>query len=516
MAISGKVEADFSSYVDEVHKSVAASKEFERSEHGRGAGVDAMVASADKLEAPGSQLRIVKRRGGDEGALKETAESFAGVGLASPAAAPELVNFGKAIGETGHVLDLFDVKVGETSTLRKGLVGLGRLMEENSEEFAALGAAAEVAIAAIGGWEVGKTVGELTGLTDEVSKLEFHLLGLKTDAEQAGAATAKAIADAQKQYPGLPISDMGNVVALRQAEADAKIAANKARFDPENIAKVDEEIKRVNDDLQKIRDNGVEQDLIRQINSHAVSLSDLAKAYNISIEAMQQFSTEAGKQAAVEASNAKKLDDLALQLQHADEDRRAKAAADEDARLKAEGEQIDADTKAAQARQNNLYSELVAQEQARKATEAETQALNDQAAAANAAARSVSFTYDLSTAAGLAQFKAMNPSAAVNARPDYFKTHSIADAVVAGLISGGGFSKAGASGFTPDRSAPAPTSPTSPPMPGPTAPMTPAPGVQIHASVYVSGVFDPSSAAALGNTVSRAIEQSLTNTRVLV
>lgn len=45
-----------------------------------------------------------------------------------------------------------------------------------------------------------------------------------------------------------------------------------------------------------------------------------------------------------------------------------------------------------------------------------------------------SVTYDLSTPEGMAQFQRANPGAVVNASPEYFKTHTLQDAVQAGLV----------------------------------------------------------------------------------
>lgn len=60
-----------------------------------------------------------------------------------------------------------------------------------------------------------------------------------------------------------------------------------------------------------------------------------------------------------------------------------------------------------------------------------------------------SITYDLSTPEGMAQFRAMNPAAAINADTSYFKTHTLQQAIAAGRVDlyagyhGGG----GAPGF---------------------------------------------------------------------
>jgi hypothetical protein len=135
--------------------------------------------------------------------------------------------------------------------------------------------------------------------------------------------------------------------------------------------------------------------------------------------------------------------------------------------------------------------------------------------------RTIQFTYDLSTAAGMAQFKAMNPTAQVFADTNYFKTHNIADAVAAGLITGGGFSQfqalhGGATGFTPE---PAPAPPPAAPSTAPSSTAAPGPraagAAPVNVNVNVSGVFDPSSSAALKKTVSDGLAKGLTTARVL-
>jgi hypothetical protein len=171
------------------------------------------------------------------------------------------------------------------------------------------------------------------------------------------------------------------------------------------------------------------------------------------------------------------------------------------------------------------------QEAMKGATEDLSKALMDQAKAAMTASHYSSgpaFTYDLSTAAGLSQFLTMNPDARVSAPAGYFKTHNLADAVLAGYITGGGFSQyqaqmGGATGLTaaPTSAPAAAPGPSSSPMmpPTPTAPMPPAPGAAAGkpatVNVNVSGVFDPSSAQKLGTTVSGAIATTLTGSRLL-
>lgn len=75
-----------------------------------------------------------------------------------------------------------------------------------------------------------------------------------------------------------------------------------------------------------------------------------------------------------------------------------------------------------------------AEDKAAKKTEEENKKLDDQKKKAEAVTQVFSTQYDLSTSKGLAAFEAANPNATVNAGVDYFKTHTLAQAIADGVV----------------------------------------------------------------------------------
>lgn len=150
-----------------------------------------------------------------------------------------------------------------------------------------------------------------------------------------------------------------------------------------------------------------------------------------------------------------------------------------------------------------------AAEVAKAKIEAETKALQDAAAAARALGNTQ--TYDLSTAEGMAHFKALNPAAIVNASLDYFKTHTLQDAINAGLVNlYGGYNSGSTGGNVGSSGGAGPTSP-SPTTPqgntfagGGIPPGGGGGGGVAPIAISVSGVWDPATIAAMTSAISSA------------
>lgn len=591
MAISGRFEADFASFYEACRQAQVSLKGFESSNKDVERAVNEMVDSfsgrrvvseatvmADAVGKIGGPARLTQaelRRVGqvaDEAIEKmnrwgETPpRNLLRVADAAKQARSGLSEAAGQIRQVDNVLDLFGVHLGPA---RKAIDDLGYAAENGAGKLGLVGSAGLTLGAAIGGWQIGRAISEFAGLDEKIGNVAASLLGLPTIAEQAAAATADAIAKAQKAHPELKVLTGETARQLNELDAQAKVAANEAAANIADrtaaVTRVAAEIKKVMDEVEAVRKSGVWPDLTKQINSHVVSVQELGKQYHISDEAMNILAKDAARVADIEANNAKKLDDLRIALHDSEIDRQKKKIEAEKERVKALYESIDAQTAANEAQHQKDIELADAQIAARKRTEETTRALQEQADAAKKAAEAAKvFTqeYDLSTAAGRARFLQLNPQGNISgaANDEYFKTHDLADAVRDGLVSfyGGATGSAspnrigppppppaaagaGTGGFGSPQgfgqpgpygtgSAPAgglgggyaapPGSAGYPALPSAEAAVRgfgsrPAGVPQIYAPVMVSGVFDPSSSHALGSTVSKALFKSIADARVV-
>lgn len=588
MAISGRFEADFVSFYEACRLAQVSLKGFESSTRDVEKQVNEMVDSfsgrrvvseatvmADAVGKIGGPARLTQqelRRVGqvaDEAIEKmnrwgETPpRNLLRLADASRAARSGLSEAAGQIREVDNVLDVFGIHLGPA---RKAIDDLGYAAENGAGKLGLIGSAGLTLGAAIGGWQLGRAISEFTGLDEKIGDVVLHLQGLPTVAEQAAAATADAIARAQKAHPELTVLTGETARLLNELDAKSQVAANAQASDiadrVEAVARVAAEIKKVMDEVDTVRKSGIWDDLSKQINSHAVSMQELAKQYHISDEALNILAKDAQHATEIESNNAKKLADLRDELQKA-EIKRQKDKIDAD--KKAQDElfaSIDAQTKANEAQHEKDIALAESQALALRRTKEETRALEEQAEAAKKAkdaAQVFTQDYDLSTADARARFLRNNPNATISgaANDAYFKTHSLADAVRDGLVAfyggapgygggigsgtppppvsspqaprggssaaatspqgaGQGFGQPAGGGFqAPAPGLPLPALPSAGSVAGGRLPFGPGGFTQIYAPVLVSGVFDPSSSHALGATVSRALFQSVANARVV-
>lgn len=563
MAISGRFEADFASFYEACRLAQVSVQKFEGDVKEAENQVNQMVDSfsgrqivteatvmADAVGKIGGPARLTQQELRRVGQVADEAiEKMNRWGETPPrnllrlsdAARQTRSSFSEAAGqvrEVDNVLDLFGVHLGPA---RKALDDIGFAAENGADKLGFVGTAGLALGAAIGGWQIGRAISEFAGLDEKIGNVAAHLLGLPSVAEQAAAATADAIAKANKAHPELGglVKTGETAQLLNQLDAQAQEAINKQASDIADrvnaVSRVAEEIKKVMDEVDAVRKSGVWDDLTKQINSHTVSLTDLAKEYHITDEAMNILAKDAQRIASIEENNARKLVDLRNQLQQAQIEREKQAAAEaEKARLAREAE-THAAYQAAQSRHEQNIAEIDAQVAALHATQEETAALEAQrwqALQTASTLKSISQDYDLSTAEGRADFLRKNTGATISAPPDYFKTHSLADAVRDGLVSFFGGSGAGGDLSGRGTQAPPPgagyggysSGYASPPGGGLPPAGTgfggstggrggPAPVPTVYAPVFVSGVFDPGTASKMGSVVSSAIWNKVRTSR---
>ncbi len=561
MALTGHLDADFQSFYTAVRQADVELEGFENksknvekalnemanSLSGRDVAAQASIA-AKAVSEIGSPARLTQAELQRVGAIAEEAvEKFTRMGKVAPREVIRLADaakqgrssfteIGRSIRETDNVLDLFGVHLGPA---RKAIEDIGFAAENGADKIGLVGTAGLAVGAAIGGWQIGRAISEFAGLDEKIGDVVLHLQGLPTVAEQSAAATADAIAKARKAHPELDVQTGDTARLLNTLDAQAAEKANKDASDIADrvnaVARVEEAIQKVNDEVRAVESSGVWASLSKQITSHAISLSELAKEYHLTDGAITQLSKDAEKNAAIEIKNAEQL----KKIQESGVKNIAERIGLEDEAMKKRLEQIDLDYKAQEAQHAKDVDLFLAQSQALSGIQATNKALQEQAELATKARESISFSreYDLSKPGAIEDFKKLNPTAFVSAglTEDYFKTHDLADAVRDGLIQFyAGFAGANAAPVRPGalgNTSGAPTAPSAAPVPGLGAPAG-APGggfsassgagfgarsglTQIYAPVQVSGVFDPSSAHAMGRVVGDAFFKTLNTQRKL-
>lgn len=242
------------------------------------------------------------------GKVGELSERFTGGGTA-------VDRFADALGKTDSVLASAGVNLqSETRALRE----LAQSSSLTVSELGALGTAGLVVGTAMAAWGIGRRVAEFFELDDIIGKTTARLLGLDTGAEAAGAK-ADVLAKASRRA-GMDIKDMALAMAINE-EATNKmkagvIAANDAierAKGPEHNA---EQIRKWNAELQLVADAGVLPQLRTDIESHAFSVSELAKTYRVSADAVQLLTREMKDEDDVHKKNAQTIKRTADELEH--------------------------------------------------------------------------------------------------------------------------------------------------------------------------------------------------------
>jgi hypothetical protein len=340
--------------------------------------------------------------------------------------------------------------------------------------------------AAFIGWKIGDKIGEWTGWTEKIQEATAKLLGFGDVAGERAAAGADTLARASK-LANFQITDMDIAITVLTGHVQDQIKSLDTSAN--RIANWRQEIARVKND-------GNWGKLTEDIKSQNFSLDELGKRYGISVDAMQFFTREQQKaDDAVAASNQRMIENLknSVQAQREQRDQSDKVSLAIDHMLLLQGRwsdvmstlnpklvesvkqyqalgvsvddmstalntsadkiQIVIDTLHAQdAVLESSHQKWKALEAAQRAA-CDDMAVNAQKSAAaqaeafDAAVQKIiqdqqrmssgnEITYDLSTDDGMAQFRKLNPSAFISpsATTDYFKTHTLQQAIAAGLI----------------------------------------------------------------------------------
>jgi DNA-binding transcriptional MerR regulator len=344
-----------------------------------------------------------------------------------------------------------------------------------------------VAAAAIGGWKLGEKISEWTGWGEAISDVTAKLMGFGDVAAQRAAAGADTLAKASKLV-GFQVTDMGT--ALKILTGDVEDHAKALDTSANRTAGWRQEI-------AKVRSDGNWSKLTEDIASQNFSLAELSKRYGITVDAIQFFTREQQKaDDAVAASNQRMLENLKNTLEAQKQQReRAEQVSEAMAHVSlAQGKYADVlgqfDTALVEnvkhwtdlgasvddiatildqpAGKIEIVSQAIQQQNAVlddwgnhwKQAAADVAAAMDQlvtktqedaqkqADAFKQAQKRISDdqhrmtdpvlrTYDLSTSEGMAEFRQLNPGAVFYGdatKPEYFRRHTLQDAIAAGLI----------------------------------------------------------------------------------
>lgn len=426
MAITGRFDADFSSFVAACHQAElslklfdAGTKQVESSLNrmvdnftGRQVISEAtlMVEAVTRIGSPARLTREELQRMG--AAADEAIEKMNRIGGEVPAKMQALADAAaRARGDSGSGVQGLGISVGSAAAVlgRFGVElplevrGLADLAGMAGKGAAALGATGAVALAvgtAFASWKVGKWIGDISGLTDKIADGTASLRGWSDMAGARAGAAGDVLARASKTA-GHAITDMAEAMKINEAAALKTIEAN-----------------------------------------NKLGASFLKAA------------ADADRGAAIMASNKDKLAKLEHDFAVADNDfkeeqyqKKKKKAEDDKLML---SDQIHQE----QALQAGRHQQSIELDEAERShirniklvtdamREEEWQALRVQRAM-------TTIEYDLSTESGRKRFHDLNPSAVLSqaATPEYFQTHTIEDAIREGLLDlYAGYRRGGAAG----------------------------------------------------------------------
>jgi len=297
--------------------------------------------------------------------------------------------------------------------------------------------------AGIAGWQIGRAISEFFNLDEIIGNATAKLLGFGDAEAEAAGARADSLARASKAM-GFAINDLSTAMIINEDAAKKATAANNEYSNsierlkaPQKAA---EDLAKWNAELKELKSAGLLSSLTDDINSHAFSVQTLSDRYKISTEAIGLFSKEAQDSARIQESNSIKLAAIrdAFNKSAAEADERARLAAE--AANKALHEQIQAAWKDVEAQAALRDAAVAAQEDQRRKVEETNAALKQQQEEARKAAEQMIYlrTYDLSTKAGMEEFRKLNPGATISGAansPEYFQTHTLADAIREGFIN---------------------------------------------------------------------------------
>jgi hypothetical protein len=164
----------------------------------------------------------------------------------------------------------------------RGLAELANAAGQTASQIGLVATAGLAFGAAMGGWELGRTIARVFDLDNAVQDAWASLLGLSTAAETAGATQdilARASANAKREITDLTEAQKINTLAFEDSQHSMGAYRNAVEQSAASVAGWRHEIDRVKAD-------GNFESLTADINAHILSHKQLSERYGISAEAL--------------------------------------------------------------------------------------------------------------------------------------------------------------------------------------------------------------------------------------
>lgn len=229
MAITAKIDADYSAFFDATAKAEVSLKSLDKTANQTGKMLEAMGDGYTTAPAVAATKQLEQAFDGvASSASTKVAPALDKVETATGTAALKGNEFKESFGQVDKTLAAAGVSLGPIPGM---LDELSAAAGKSVTELGALGTAGAVAAAAMAGWSIGKKIDEWTGWSDAIARTTAKLMGWGDVAAMEAAAGADTLARASA-LAGKEITDMA--VALRilgdaaaaAAEEDKKLAAD--------------------------------------------------------------------------------------------------------------------------------------------------------------------------------------------------------------------------------------------------------------------------------------------------
>jgi hypothetical protein len=223
--------------------------------------------------------------------LREMVKETRAVGAAHAAAAPQVNDLTGSLQTFDGILGSLGIHIGPEI---KAVGEIGSAAGKTSSQLGGLATAGLVVGASVAGWQLGRAVADLFDLDEAIARNTAKLFGWGDVAAQTAGAAADVLAH------GAGIAKVALESLDREAEHGGPQLFNWRSQVELSAAVVD----RWKAALAGVKDKGDLPQLTADITSQNFSLAELAKRYNVSVEALQFFARELAKTTDAEASAA--------------------------------------------------------------------------------------------------------------------------------------------------------------------------------------------------------------------
>lgn len=440
-------------------------------------------ANLDELRKNLSEGRaIINSVNADIAKLAPSAQkSTRGISKSFEDATPGANSLYKSFRDVDNILESVGIHArAEVKTLSQ-LQEVAQSGASSLDTFAKAGLAVGVAM---GAWKIGRAISDFFDLDKTIGDLTAKMLGFGDVAAQVAGAQADVLARASKTA-GMEIKSLTLAMAINE---------DAAKKHAESLNTSANRVLGWNNEIAKVKAEGNFALLTTDLKSQNFELKELADRYRVSVDALKFYTNEEKKAAdAIEESNKKKIEALGKAMKAAKEAREEEEkllvatthlqfaqgnysdilaktdpqlveaiqkykdlglnAQDTAVILKTSADKVELVSTALGHQNDSLdqaHEKWLALEKtqaasadamlakSRELAEGTKKAFEDAVKAIEASQHQMSAggsqTYDLSTKEGMAFFKQQNPSATINVGTEYFKTHTLQDAISAGLI----------------------------------------------------------------------------------